>query len=111
MKGIHLSIVLGAAGLISTPEDINKFVNALFDGKLVSESSLVEIIKSIPVIEGIETFGQTGGMDGFKSVLLYLPKQEMSIVLILNGVDYPLKNLILGILNIALNKEYDLPQF
>jgi D-alanyl-D-alanine carboxypeptidase len=111
VKGIHLSIVLGAAGIISTPEDINKFVNALFDGKLVSESSLVEIIKSIPVIEGIEMFGQTGGMDGFKSVLLYLPKQEMSMVLILNGVDYPLKNLILGILNIALNREYILPQF
>lgn len=111
VNGIHLSIVLGAAGIVSTPEDINKFVNALFYGKLVSESSLVEIIKPVPLIEGVKMFGQTGGMDGFISVLLNLPEQEMSMVLILNGVDYPLRNLMLGILNIALNKAYELPKF
>ncbi|HMQ08873.1 MAG TPA: serine hydrolase domain-containing protein [Saprospiraceae bacterium] len=110
VSGIHLSIVLGAAGIISTPEDINKFVIALFGGKLVTENSLVEIIKTVPFIEGVKIFGQTGGMDAFKSVLLYLPEQEMSLVLILNGLDYPLRNLMLGILKIALNMGYDLPQ-
>jgi D-alanyl-D-alanine carboxypeptidase len=119
VPGIHLSIPLGAGGIVSTPEDLNKFINSLLDGKLVNEHSLAIMKKTnkkhaiglnpISFIEGEEIIGHTGGMDAFKTLLVYLPNQDMSVAFTFNGVDYPFKNLVLGIFNILLNKEYDLP--
>jgi D-alanyl-D-alanine carboxypeptidase len=111
VPGIHMSIPRGAAGIISTPEDLNKFINGLFNGKLVTDNSLSKIFTlTTNFIEGEEIYANQGSMDKFQSFLLYLPEHEMSIELSLNGVDYSLKNLVLGIVNIALNKEYALPQ-
>ncbi|MFD2247612.1 serine hydrolase domain-containing protein [Pontibacter ruber] len=114
---IHLSIPRGAAGIISTPEDLNKFINGLFDGKLVSENSLATMKKEpgigmypIPVLQEEKMIGHMGGMDAFKSLLVYIPKQDMTFAFTFNGVDYPYKEIVMGIFYILLNKEYDLPQ-
>lgn len=114
---IHLSIPLGAGGIISTPEDLNKFMNGLFDGELVSENSLAIMKKEpgigmypIPVLREEEMTGHMGGMDEFKSLLVYMPKQDMTFAFIFNGVDYPYKEIVMGVFNILLHKEYDLPQ-
>lgn len=114
---MHLSIPHGAAGIISTPENLNKFMNGLFDGKLVSENSL-GIMKEqpgigmylIPFEEREGMIGHTGGVDGYRSILVYLPKQDMTVAFAFNAVDYSMKELTKGILSIILNKEYDLPQ-
>lgn len=115
---IHLSIPRGAGGIISTPEDLNKFINGLFDGKLVTENSLATMKKEpgigmlfpIPVFEEEKMIGLMGGMDEFKSLLVYMPKQDMTFAYSFNGVDYSYKEIVMGIFNIVLNKEYDLPQ-
>ncbi|WP_062544978.1 serine hydrolase domain-containing protein [Rufibacter tibetensis] len=115
---IHLSIPRGAGGIISTPEDLNKFINGLFDGKLVNENSLAIMKKQpgigmypIPFLKEEEMIGHTGGMDAFRSLLVYLPKQDMSLAFSFNGVGYSSKELLEGILKIVSNKEYDFPQF
>ncbi|PKV75961.1 serine hydrolase domain-containing protein [Pontibacter ramchanderi] len=117
-KPIHidLSIPRGAAGIISTPEDLNKFMNGLFDGKLVSENSLALMKKEpgigmypIPVLQEEKMIGHMGGMDAFKSLVVYMPKQDMTFAYTFNGVDYPYKEIVMGIFHILLNKEYDLP--
>ena len=114
---IDLSIPRGAAGIISTPEDLNKFMNGLFDGKLVSENSLAIMKKepgigmySIPILQEEKMIGHMGGMDAFKSLLVYMPKQDMTFAYTFNGVDYPYKEIVMGIFYILLNKEYDLPK-
>lgn len=114
---IHLSIPCGAGGITSTPEDLNKFIIGLFDGKLVSENSLAIMKKEpgigmypIPVFKEEEMIGHSGEMDAFRSLLVYMPKQEMTFAFTFNGIDYPFKEIVMGIFNILLNKEYELPQ-
>jgi D-alanyl-D-alanine carboxypeptidase len=114
---IHLSIPRGAAGIISTPEDLNKFINGLFGGKLVSKNSL-EIMRKepgigmypIPILPEEKMIGHMGGMDAFKSLVVYMPKQDMTFALTFNGVDYAYKEIVTGIITILSNKEYKLPQ-
>ncbi len=114
---IHLSIPRGAGGIISTPDDLNKFINGLFEGKLVNENSLATMKKepgigmtAIPVFREEEMIGHMGGMDAFQSLLVYMPKQDMTFAYSFNGIDYSYKEIVMGIFNILLNKEYDLPQ-
>ena len=114
---IHLSIPRGAGGIISTPEDLNKFINGLFDGKLVTKNSLAIMKKQpgmgmypIPILQEEKMIGHMGGMDAFKSLIVYMPIQDMTFAFTFNGVDYPYKEIVMGIFNILLNKEYDLPQ-
>jgi len=119
VPGIHLSIPRGAGAIISTPGDLNKFLNSLIEGRLVTANSLALMKKTnkkyaiglnpITLIEGEEIIGHTGGMDAFRSLLVYLPQQEMSVAFTFNGIDYSFKNLVMGIFNILLNREYDLP--
>ena len=114
---IDLSIPRGAAGIISTPEDLNKFMNGLLDGKLVSENSLA-IMKQepgigmypIPVLQEEKMIGHMGGMDEFKSLVVYMPQQDMTFAYTFNGVDYSYKEIVMGIFHILLNKEYELPK-
>lgn len=118
-KPIHidLSIPRGAAGIISTPEDLNKFINGLIDGKLVSENSLAIMKKEpgigmypIPILQEEKMIGHMGGMDAFKSLLVYMPHQDMTFAYTFNGVDYAYKEIVMGIFHILLNKEYALPK-
>lgn len=64
----------------------------------------------IPVFEEEKMIGHMGGMDEFKSLLVYMPKQDMTFAFTFNGVNYPYKEIVMGIFNILLNKDYDLPQ-
>lgn len=117
VHGIHLSIPMGAGGILSTPEDLNRFINALFDGKLVSEATLALMRKEpgigmypIPVLREEEMIGHMGGMDAFQSLLVYMPRQDMTFAFSFNAIDYSYKELVMGIFNILLNKEYVLPE-
>lgn len=118
VAGIHLSIPRGAGAIITTPRDLNKFINGLFNGKLVAEETLA-IMKKVNKKHGIGMYpiplgegfiGHSGGMDAFKSLLVYLPEQDMSVAFSFNGIDYSYKDIVTGIFDILLNKEYDLPQ-
>ena len=113
---IHLSIPHGAGGIISTPVDLNTFINGLFDGKLVSEKSLALMkqepgmgVSPIPVFREENMLGLMGGMDAFKSLVVYMPKQQMTFAFSFNGIDYSYQEIVMGIFTILLNKEYNLP--
>src|SRR5690606_1780447 len=86
-------IPMGAGGIISTPEDLIKFGESLFDGKLISEDSVVKM-KEIKDGFGLGLFtfpfndktawGHTGGIDGFSSMWGYFPNEKVSITIISN---------------------------
>ena len=116
---IHLSIPGGAGAIISTPNDLTKFIQALFDGKIVSKESLEQMkprdkyglgINLYPM--GGKTFyGHSGGMDGFRSLLLYLPEEKLSLAYTSNGVNYPLNDIVSGVFDIYWNKPFEIPMF
>jgi D-alanyl-D-alanine carboxypeptidase len=115
----HLSIPGGAGAIISTPNDLTKFIQALFDGKIVSKESLEQMkpkdkyglgINSYP-FGGKSFYGHSGGIDGFRSLLVYLPEEKLSLAYTSNGVNYPLNNIVNAVFDIYWNKPFEIPTF
>ena len=119
-KETDMSIPLGAGFIISTPFDLNTFLNYLFAGKLVKEESLNQMttmmdgfglgLIRVPFYD-MKGYGHTGGIDGFQANAFYFPQEKVSIALTSNGVVYPLNDIIVGSLSLYFGKEFQLPQF
>lgn len=115
-----MSIPGGAGAIISTPTDLTNFIEALFGAKLTSEASLSRM-KTItdgygmgmfeyPVF-GKKGFGHTGGIDGFNSMLVYVPEESLAIAYVSNGTVYPVNDILLGALAVYLNQPLTIPTF
>lgn len=115
-----MSIPLGAGAVVSTPADLNIFYNQLFAGKVVSGTSLSTMTKivdhfgtgliEIP-FDQLKGLGHTGGIDGFQSMIIYFPTDNMSIAYTSNGVVMPMNDIMIAALSIYFGKEYVLPDF
>jgi len=120
MPETDMSIPGGAGAVVSTPADLVKFINALFDGKLISPTSL-ELMKTMRDNYGMAMFampfydkkgyGHSGGIDGFLSLLFYLPQEKIAIAYTSNGTRYSYNDVVMGALSIYLNKPFTIPEF
>ena len=115
----HLSIPGGAGAIISTPNDLTRFIQALFDGKIVSKESLDQMmpkdkyglgINQYP-LGGKTLYGHGGGIDGFRSLLVYLPEEKLALAYTSNGTNYPANNIVGGVFDIYWNKPFEIPTF
>ena len=114
------TIPFGAGAIISTPIDLTKFADALFEGKLLKSESL-EIMKSIKDGYGIGLFqipfynstgyGHTGGIDGFSSVYSHFDNDKISYALTSNGTNFNINDISIAVLSAVFNKPYDIPVF
>jgi len=117
----NITLVNGTGSIVSNPEDLNSFLQELFAGNVVSVSSLEQMkanstdifglgLISLPFYEKTG-FGGTGLLDGFQSISLYFPNDNVSISITLNGVSTSLSrnDIIVGALSIYSNLEYTLP--
>lgn len=115
-----MSIPHGAGAVVSTAEDMVIFADALFAGKLISESSLKDMTKTegsfgkgifpMPFYE-MKGFGHTGGIDGFRSVLIHFPSENLSLALCSNALNYNQNEILIGLLSLIEGKEYEMPVF
>ncbi|QTE38617.1 serine hydrolase domain-containing protein [Mucilaginibacter gossypii] len=120
MPETDMSIPGGAGAIVSTPADLVKFINALFEGKLISAANL-ELMTTMRDSYGmamfampfydIKGYGHSGGIDGFLSLLLYLPKEKIAIAYTSNGTRYSYNDVVMGALNIYFNKSFTIPEF
>lgn len=82
------------AGLVSSFDDLETFFRALFDGRLVSRSSLSAMLDTNeqgyglgisrlldPPVDGVEIYGNGGGVVGYKSVVLFETGSETMVML------------------------------
>lgn len=116
----HPSILFSAGGIVSTPNDLAKFIQALFDRKIVSKESLDQM-KTIRDGEGsgMEPFtfagktfyGHTGGADNYGAWLAYLPEEKLAVAYTTNAKVYPVKDIMNGIFDIYYNKPFQIPSF
>ncbi len=116
----HMSVPAGAGGIISTPTDLNLFLDCLFNEKLVSDRTL-EQMKEIENGRGIgmarfsffekTAYGHTGGIDGFQSMAAFFPDENISIAYSSNGAVMSRNKILIGALSIYFGREYDLPEF
>lgn len=115
-----MSIPGGAGAIVATPSDLTRFIRFLFEGKLVSSGNL-ELMKIIKDDYGMGMFqvpfhdkaayGHTGGIDGFSSLLLHFPKENVSIAYCSNGMNYNMNDILIGALSIYFDKPYTIPDF
>ncbi len=115
-----MSIPGGAGAIVSTPTDLTKFIESLFNLKLVSSHSLNQMktmtdgygmgMFQYPVY-GKRAFGHTGGIDGFNSMLLYIPEENLAVAYISNGMVYPVNDILLGVFAVSLKQPYSIPTF
>ncbi|HEX2748830.1 MAG TPA: serine hydrolase domain-containing protein [Verrucomicrobiales bacterium] len=118
VRETHPSIAYGAGQIMSTPNDLAKFIQALFDGKLVSKESL-DRMKTIRDGEGLgiipftyagKTFyGATGGGDNYGSWLVYEPEEKLAVAYTTNAKIYPVANIVSGAIDIYYNKPFQIP--
>lgn len=115
-----MSIPGGAGAIVSTPDDLTKFINALFSFKLVSEKSLDQMktmtdgcgMGLFPVPFYTKTaYGHGGGIDGFASDLFYFPEDSLAVAYCTNGQAYKKNDILVGVLSIYYNREYSIPKF
>lgn len=115
-----LSIPQGAGGIVSTPSDLNEFFTALFNGEVLSSESL-EKMKTMTNNYGIglfsypfddkQLYGHTGGIDGFSSMAVYAPEEDVAIAFISNAADMSTGDIMAGAMSIYFGKEYAIPEF
>lgn len=113
-------IAFSSGGIISTPEDLTKFIRELFKGTLVTPASL-ELMKTLKDTYGMalirfpfgerKFYGHNGKIEGFESTMGYYEKDDMSISLIVNGENYSQNDIMLGILSIYYKLPYPFPNF
>jgi D-alanyl-D-alanine carboxypeptidase len=114
------SLFFSAGSIISTPNDLAKFIQALFDGKLISPEHL-NLMKTIRDGDGsgMEPFsfagktfyGHTGGGDNHGAWLAYLPEEKLAVAYTTNAKVWPVRNIVSGVVDIYFNKPFEIPSF
>lgn len=121
MPETHPSLLFSAGAIVSTPNDLARFIHALFEGKIISKESLATM-KTIRDGDGFgmmepfkfagKTFyGHTGGADNYGAWLAYLPEEKLALAYTTNAKVYPVGNIVSGVIDIYYNKPFQIPAF
>lgn len=115
-----MSIPGGAGSIISTPNDLCLFAEALFNGELIPMETVNQMLvlkddygKGIflyPFYNKL-AYGHTGGIDNFVAQLLYFRDEKVAVAFCSNGQNRVLNDIMLGTLSIYFNYDYEIPSF
>jgi D-alanyl-D-alanine carboxypeptidase len=117
---LEFSVVAGAGSILSTPTDMTKFIQALFDLKLVPPASLKQMT-TISDGEGMgmepftfagkTLYGHTGGSANSGAWLAYLPDEKLALAYTTNAKIYPVRDIVKGVFDIYWNQPFQIPTF
>jgi hypothetical protein len=106
--------LLGAAGaLVSTPSDLNKFIEQVYNYKFFKARHLkrMQEIKDgygmgmyRYTFEDHVGYGHPGSIDGFNSLLEYFPDDKLAISYCSNGTITPVSDIVNGVLKIIFSE-------
>jgi len=115
---LEFSVVAGAGSILSTPTDMTKFIQALFDLKLVSQNSLNQM-KTMRDGEGMgmepfsfagkTLYGHTGGSANSGAWLAYFPDEKLALAYTTNAKIYPVRDIVKGVFDIYWNQPFQIP--
>jgi CubicO group peptidase (beta-lactamase class C family) len=91
---VDMTIPLSAGGLYSTTEDLLRWEQGLFGGKLLSPASLKKMTTpfkndyafglGVRAVNGHEVIEHGGGIEGFNTMLAYYPDDKLTVVVLAN---------------------------
>jgi CubicO group peptidase (beta-lactamase class C family) len=112
------SLLFSAGGLYSTAEDLLRWEQSLFAGKLVSPASLKQMTTPfkhdfacglvLSSIDGHTAIEHSGDMDGFASDLVYFPDDKL-VVIVLNNLGGETKGIASKLAAVARSERIILP--
>ncbi len=115
-----LSVSRGAGSLVSTPSDLVSFTKYLINSKLISHSSLQQMmtmqdgyglgVMKYPFYDKV-VYGHAGGIDAFRAFVGFLPSDSISIALCSNGMAFSMNEILIGVLSIWYRLPYTFPKF
>jgi D-alanyl-D-alanine carboxypeptidase len=117
---LDFSIPGGAGSILSTPTDMTKFIQALFDRKLVSPDSLKQMTTMRDgegmgmepfSFAGKTLYGHTGGSSSSGAWLAYFPDEKLALAYTTNAKIYPVSNIVSGVFDIYWNRPFQIPAF
>ncbi|NML71161.1 beta-lactamase family protein [Chryseobacterium sp. RP-3-3] len=113
---------VGLGDITSTTEDMNTFIDALFNGKFIKKETLEMMtsnkeekffgtgIMKVPFYN-IIAYGHGGDTAGSHSMLSYEPTDKLSFAVTVNGENFPHNDLYIGILNQLYGRDYQYLSF
>ena len=111
-KIVYLDDFGGAGGILSTPTDLLQFINALFEGRIISKESL-DTMKTMVDYFGMGMFtysfekhggfGHNGKTEGFASSLSIYPDDHLAIAYCTSGEVYPKDDILSKVLSVCFN--------
>jgi CubicO group peptidase (beta-lactamase class C family) len=115
---LDFSITYGAGAILSTPTDMTKFIQALFDLKLVSQNSLKQM-STMREDEGMgmeafsfagkTLYGHTGGSASSGAWLAYLPEERLAFAYTTNAKIYEVRKIVSGVFDIYWDRPFQIP--
>ncbi|WP_323757261.1 serine hydrolase domain-containing protein [Roseivirga sp.] len=108
-----MSITKGAGSIVSSPSEVNKFMEALFAGEIVSAQSLA-LMKTVEDEYGMglarykindrQGFGHRGTLDGYKTTAIYFANEKLAITIASNATkDNNINEIFVEVLKLYLN--------
>lgn len=117
---LDFSVPAGAGAILSSTADMTKFIQALFDLKLISAASLKQMM-TIRDGEGMgigpftfagkTLYGHTGGSGSSGAWLAYEPQEKLALAYATNMKIYPVADIVSGVLDIYWNRPFTIPTF
>lgn len=115
----------GAAGaLVSNADDLNKFINLLFDGTIISEQNLqtmttMDMGYGLGIFETnygnednkLKGYWHNGGIEGFRTHLAHYPDKDLTVVLLSNGLRFDMREIYEAMLDAYHGKPVAEPEF
>ena len=102
-----MSAPTGAGAIVSTSSEVNMFTNALYEGNLMSQASFEQMtdvstgmgmgLGGMPIM-GMQAYGMSGQIDGFKSLAIFFPEKKVSITLTSNAYETSLQEVMMQVL-------------
>jgi CubicO group peptidase (beta-lactamase class C family) len=118
VREMHSSILFGGGQIVSTPNDLAKFIQALFDLKLISQATLDQM-KTMRDGDGFgmttftfggKTFyGESGGGDNRGAWVAYEPEEKLAVAYATNAKIYPVNNIMNGVVDIYCHRPFQIP--
>lgn len=120
-KQTNMSNPGGAGAIVSNPTDLVIFMNALFNGKLMTAHSF-EAMTTISGGEygsgilkgdknGLTLFAHNGSIDRFNAMLLYIPEIKTAIALNTNALNFSMMPIMFNVIAAVTGEQVSIPSF
>ena len=118
---LDMSIPYSAGSLYSTTQDLHRWMTCLLGGKFLSPASLKKMVTPfknnyglgviIEAIDGKKVIHHAGAINGFDSILLHFPDDNLTIVSLsnLNALGYSAQNIAMKMIKLIYDREVILP--